>query len=169
MQTALLVLRLLESFNPKLRCTSHMKSEDFLARHNLAWVINGYQRLWKAIIRWYHNARNDLAENITHIFLHFLKSLRAYSEQERSQSDLLRSDIELSRTWLRCMSDVMKLDDFNQMHSLQAGLSSFFWDTAKTYRDSKLVECLEHIFLPTVIDTRKSPIFESFNPVFQVF
>lgn len=86
-----------------------------------------------------------------------------------SQPDLLGSDIELSQIWLRCVSDVMKLDDFSQMHSLQAGLGPFILYITEASKDSKMFECLESTFFPTVIDTKKSLVFESFNLAFKVF
>lgn len=146
-----------------------MKSEGLLARQNLAWIINGYNRLWKIILNWHDCTRASVTESTTPIFLQFLQSLRTYSEQEMSQPDLLGSDIELSQIWLRCVSDVMKLNDFSQMHPLQAGLSPFILYITEASKDSKMFECLESTFFPTVIDTKKSLVFESFNLAFKVF
>lgn len=145
-----------------------MKSEGLLARQNLAWIINAYSRLWRIILNWHDYTRASASEVITPIFLQFLNSLRSFSEQEISQPDLLGSNIELSQIWLRCVSDVMNLDEFNQMHSLQAGLSPFILYIAEASKDSKMLECLENTFLPTVLDTKKSLVFESFNPAFKV-
>lgn len=146
-----------------------MKREKFLIRQNLAWVLNGYQRLWKVILNWYQNPGSAAVDSTSRAALQFLTSLEPYREQESSRSGPLQSDMEFSQMWLRCLSEAFRLDDLCQMSALQLGLSSFLCRLSEaTNGPNMLAECMDHTLLPVLIDVKKGTIFRALDPELQV-
>lgn len=168
-QAITLALRLLNSFRPSFTCNPCMKREDFLARQSLAWILNGYQRLWKVTLSLYQNAGSAALDSTSWIVLQFLTSLEPKSEQESFPPDPLQSDIEFLQTWLQCLSEAFSLDGFSQMPALQLGLSSFLCRIIEaTKGPNMLAECMSYTLLPVLIDIRKNPMFLTFDSDLQV-
>lgn len=146
-----------------------MKREGLLARQNLAWILNGYQRLWKVFLNLHQNTGSSALDSTSWIALQFLKSLESESELKSSRSDPLLSDIEFSQTWLQCLSDAFRLDGFSQMPALQLGLSSFLCHLNEATKDpNMLVECMNYTLLPVLINIRKDSMFLALDSNLQV-
>lgn len=168
-QAIILALRLLNSFRPSFTCNPCMKRETLLARQNLAWILNGYRRLWKVTLSLHQNTGSAALDSTSWIALQFLISLEPRSEQESSRSGPLQSDIEFSQTWLQCLSEAFSLDGFGQMPALQLGLSSFLCRLSEaTKGPNMLVECMSYTLLPVLVDIRKNSMFLTFNSDLQV-
>lgn len=136
-----------------------MKHEDLLARQNLAWILNGYQRLWKVILNLHQNTVSSALDSTSWIALQFLASLQSKSELESFRSGL-QSDIELLQTWLQCLSEAFRLDGFSQMPDLQLGLSSFLCHLDEATKDPNMpVDCMNYTLLPVLINIRKDSMF----------
>lgn len=165
----ILALQLLNSCRPSFTCNPCMKRENLLARQNLAWILNGYQRLWKVTVSLHQNTGSAALDSTSWIVLQFLTSLEPKGEQESFRSGPLQSDIELSQTWLQCLSEAFSLDGFGQMPALQLGLSSFLCRLIEaTKGPNMLAECMSYTLLPVLIDIRKKSMFLTFDPGLQV-
>lgn len=166
-QAIILSLRLLDSFHPKFRYSLYSGSGDLLS--NLAWILNGYQRLWRIILNCCPNPESAASESRTRVVLQFLTSLQNYCEQEPSRSGWLQSDLGFSQTWLQCLSEIFKLNDFYQQPTFQIELSSFFCGIIETSKNpDMLFGGIRYSLLPTLIDLKRDPVFQNLEPELQV-
>ncbi|KAL5686373.1 hypothetical protein EMGR_002870 [Emarellia grisea] len=59
-QTITLALRLLDSFVPKRAFHSHTSIKDPTLHQDLAWILNGIERLWRITHRWARTSMDDI-------------------------------------------------------------------------------------------------------------
>lgn len=165
----IIALRLLTSFSSKPKYSLSMRSEDLVARQNLAWIMNSYQRLWRVILNWHQSTEATAFDNTSWTFLQFLTSFRTYCEQEPSRSGILSPDMELTRTWIQFLGEIFGLKSFNQMPALQLGLSPFLCCLQEASKSScMLLQYVEYTILPALIDIKRDAVYKTLEPELQV-
>ncbi|OJJ33117.1 hypothetical protein ASPWEDRAFT_174541 [Aspergillus wentii DTO 134E9] len=167
-QAVILAIRLLDCLGPNNQASPFLKNNDSIPRQNLAWVLNGYQRLWKVILSWLQDSRSDGLESKTRVTLQFLTCIKRYCDDGPSISGFLSTDMELTSTWLQCLSEVLTLNTLVQMPSLQLEMNHFIVSLTKAVRVSELLaKALENTFLQALIGATKDTAFNSLNPRLQ--
>lgn len=164
-----IALRLLNSFSSNPKYSLRMRSEDIVTRQRLAWIMNSYQRLWKVILSWHQSTGAAAFNSTAWTFLQFLTSFRTYCEQEPSRSGILSPDMELTRTWLQFLGEILGLKSFNQMPALQLGLNPFLCGLQEASESScMLLRYVEYTILPALIDIKRDAVYKALEPELQV-
>lgn len=164
-----IALRLLTSFSSKPKYSLSVRSEDLVARQNLAWIMNSYQRLWRVILSWHQSTRATAPDSTAWVFLQFLTSFRTYCEQEPSRSGILSPDMKLTRTWLQFLGEIFGLKSFNRMPALQLGLSPFLCGLQEASKSScMLLRYVEYTIFPALIDIKRDAVYKVLEPELQV-
>lgn len=159
----MLAAHLLDSFNPISKAGSHVGGIH-VARQDLAWVLNGYQRLWRVTSTWLHNTGSDTMDAQSQICAHFLECLSRLCNHE------LSIPCSLSCNWPQMLAEILTVDGLDQMAALQHQLGRLLDILAEMPGRSKMfARHMEDIMLPTLIFIKnKSSVFEILEPVLQV-
>lgn len=129
-----LVVHLLDCFKP-----DHCKSSPWkpkidagLVRHNLAWILNGLQRLWSISFRWLLNADPDDLEDQARMCLQVLEHIGTLSD--RGVFSLL--DTQLAYGLLQILDEVLVLEHLSRLQILHLEVSRLIVKFADCIRDS---------------------------------
>jgi serine/threonine-protein kinase ATR len=151
-QAFTVVCALLDSFSPKATIESFEKRRDLVLRQNLSWVLNGYTRLRKVIVKWLQSAGSQLAPVEEDTCLQFLAFTRRLCVS-RSLSPALPSDMSLASTWAQCLSDLVYPSIINSFLAMQVEISKCLDEFVQTTRQSNSsAQLLREVFLPVVAE-----------------
>lgn len=169
-QAISLILQLLDAFIPSPESSVHMNKKDSFIQQSCAWVSNGYQRLWKIVLRWLKTTGPDSPQCKAQVPLQFLASIQRHCNRESSLSALVSSKMDFTRILLQSLAELLALDALRQIPALQLGLSQFFDNLAENLgRSEVFVTCMGDILLPTLIDIKtKHFVFQALEPCLQV-
>ncbi|KAL4902881.1 hypothetical protein BDW74DRAFT_169409 [Aspergillus multicolor] len=153
-EAVLLTLNLLDSF------TKQASSPDigFGIRQNLAWVLNGYQRLWGVFSSWLRRSNLNIDESRVEICLHFLTSIRTFCFREASSATELAYDLP------QMLGDILSLGYLSHSQSLQLELCRFIDDIANVTDRTTSTRGLFH----PLTEAMKKPTFKALEPHLQV-
>ncbi|KAE8338953.1 hypothetical protein BDV24DRAFT_137247 [Aspergillus arachidicola] len=149
-----LTFRLLDSFRAGNDNPPFVASKNSVTRQNVAWVLNGYQRLWTLIFHWFQSPQPDLIENTISASLQFVICIRSCCDQGVSSP----SEIELMYGLLRILEDIFAMDKLYQFSTLQSELSQLldtFTNRVKYTR--ALLHCLRATIFPALSGLTKMP------------
>ena len=151
-QAFTLALMLLDSFSPKATIESLEKRRLLILRQNLSWVLNGYNRLRKVLVKWLQSARSKLTSNEEETCLQLLASTRRLCVS-RSTSPALASDMGLASTWAQCLSDLIYPSISHSFLAMQIQISEYLDEFVQTTRQSILsTQLLREIILPALAE-----------------
>lgn len=166
-QTITLALRLLDSFVPKRAFHSHTSIKDPILHQDLAWILNGIERLWRITHRWARTSMDDI-EIKSRICMQFTSSLHIYRSLEPDISGLLSPQSGLARPWVQICNDLVTLS-LIQMPHLQAELGRLLDELIDASQPRlEVVTQFRAALLPTMIDFKSKGTIQSFEPGFQV-
>ncbi|KAF7183700.1 hypothetical protein CNMCM7691_004050 [Aspergillus felis] len=166
-QTLTLALRLLDSFVPKRAIHSHTSIKDPTLHQDLAWIINGIERLWKITHRWVRASIDDI-EIKSRICMQFTSSLHIFRSLEPDISGLLSPRSGLARPWVQICSELVILSQLIQMPRLQAELGRLLDGLIDASQHRlEVVTQLRAALLPTMIEFKSKATIQSFEPGFQ--
>ncbi|KAJ5300562.1 uncharacterized protein N7443_005564 [Penicillium atrosanguineum] len=147
-----LALMLLDSFSPKTTIESLEKRRVLILRQNLSWVINGYNRLRKVLVKWLQTARSKLTSDEEETCLQLLASIRRLCVP-RSTSPALPSDMGLASTWAQCLSDLIYPSISHSFLAMQVEISNYLDEFVQTTRQSNTsAQLLREIILPILAE-----------------
>ncbi|KAH1524885.1 hypothetical protein KXX18_005015 [Aspergillus fumigatus] len=165
-QTITLALRLLDSFVPKRAFHSHTSIKDPTLHQDLAWILNGIERLWRITHRWARTSMDDI-EIKSRICMQFTSSLHIYRSLEPDISGLLSPQSGLARPWVQICNDLVTLS-LIQMPHLQAELGRLLDELIDASQPRlEVVTQFRAALLPTMIDFKSKGTIQSFEPGFQ--
>ncbi|KAH1631570.1 hypothetical protein KXX59_006348 [Aspergillus fumigatus] len=165
-QTITLALRLLDSFVPKRAFHSHTSIKDPTLHQDLAWILNGIERLWRITHRWARTSMDDI-EIKSRICMQFTSSLHIYRSLEPDISGLLSPQSGLARPWVQICNDLVTLS-LIQMPHLQAELGRLLDELIDASQPRlEVVTQFRAALLPTIIDFKSKGTIQSFEPGFQ--
>ncbi|KAL4915148.1 hypothetical protein BDW62DRAFT_203876 [Aspergillus aurantiobrunneus] len=148
-------LSLLDSFLVQMKGPIPFPNSASRIRQNLAWILNGYQRLWNVLSSWLWSANLDNLDSKVEICSRFLTSMRMYCLCETP------SEMEIAYGFLQALSDILTSDVLDHSPSLQLHLGKFIDDLADipdfTDRRVKYITKL----LPPLTDATKKTTFIS--------
>ncbi|KAJ6104203.1 hypothetical protein N7523_010523 [Penicillium sp. IBT 18751x] len=151
-QAFTLALLLLDSFSPKVTIESLEKRRVLILRQNLSWVLNGYNRLRRVLVKWLQSARSKLDSNEEETCLQFLASSRRFCVS-RSTSPALASDIGLASTWAHCLSELIYPSISHAFLTMQGQISDYLDEFMQTTRHSgSSAQLLREIILPALAE-----------------
>ncbi|KAF7586889.1 serine/threonine-protein kinase M1 [Aspergillus hancockii] len=159
-------LRLLDSFRPNRDSLSCMVNKDSAIRQHAAWILNGYQRLWKIAFRWLQSAQKDTIESNSNDCLQFVSRIQTYC----SQRVFSPSEMELTYGLLRILEDIITMDKLCQLSTLQRGLGLLL-DTFANHLEytGALVKCIRTTVFPALDSVRNIPCrFQAFETQLQI-
>lgn len=166
-QAITLALRLLDSFVPKRAFHSHTSIKDPTLHQDLAWILNGIERLWRITHRWARTSMDDI-EIKSRICMQFTSSLHIYRSLEPDISGLLSPQSGLARPWVQICNDLVTLG-LIQMPHLQAELGRLLDELIDASQPRlEVVTQFRAALLPTMIDFKSKGTIQSFEPGFQV-
>lgn len=143
---------LLDSFSPKATIESLQKRRDLVLRQNLSWVLNGYTRLRKVLVKWLQSAGSKLTPAEEETCLQFLAFIRRLCVS-RSLAPAQPSDMSFASTWAQCLSDLVYLSISNSFLAMQIEISKCLDEFVQTTRQSNSsAQLLREIFLPVVAE-----------------
>ncbi|RDW67089.1 protein kinase MEC1 [Aspergillus mulundensis] len=153
-KAVLLTLKLLDSF------TTQASAPDigFSVRQNLAWIFNGYQRLWGVFSSWFRRPSLDIIESKVEICSRFLTSVRTFCFRETSFA------MEIAYDFPQMLGDILSSGLLDHSQSLQLELCRFIDDI------TNLTDCTKSIrglFLP-LTEAMKKATFKALEPHLQV-
>lgn len=159
-----LALRLLDVFNPSFKACYHTTGKSYVIRQDLAWALNGYQRLWKAVSTWIKGIGPDAMQANVQISAQFARFARRFCNQESSLPTSVTS------TWLHALAELLTLDNLSQMPALQFELGHLFDSLAETSDRPKIFfRHMGNTILPTLVHIKdRETTFDSFEPFFKV-
>ncbi|KAE8374326.1 protein kinase [Aspergillus bertholletiae] len=161
-----LTFHLLDSFRADNANTPFTASKNSVIRQNVAWVLNGYQRLWTLMLHWLQNPQPGLIENMISTSLQFVISIRSCC----NKGVFSPSEIELIYGLLRILEDIFALDKLCQFSTLQSELSQLL-DTFTNRINSTwaLLQCLRTTIFPALRGLANMPDrFETLETKLQV-
>lgn len=163
-QATILALRLLDCFSPSSKACLHAAGKDYVIRQDLAWVLNGYQRLWGAVSTWIQDTGSDAMQSKDQISSRFVGYARRFCNQESSLPS------SMSNTWLHVLAETVMLDNLSQMPALQRELGHLFDSLAEMPERSKIfLRRMGNIILPTLTHIKdRNTAFDTFEPFFKV-
>ncbi|KAJ0422527.1 hypothetical protein BJY00DRAFT_69114 [Aspergillus carlsbadensis] len=130
-------------------------------RQNLAWILDGYQRLWNVASNWLQNSIADIIEPKVEICSRFLTSIWLCWLSEVS------SEMELAYDFIETLVNMSFTDILIHSPILQLELGQFIDDSTKllgcTGRHLKCITRLQ----PSLSDAIKRPAFQSLEPNLQ--
>lgn len=151
-QAFTLTFTLLDSFSPKVTTESLEKRQDLILRQNLPWVLNGYNRLRKVLVRWLRSTGSKLTPEEKKACLQFLASTRRLCVC-RSSGPTLPSDMSLASTWAQCISELIYPSISSSFPAMQVELSNYLDEFVQAARQSKSsAQLLREIFLPALAE-----------------
>ncbi|KAJ1705311.1 phosphatidylinositol 3- and 4-kinase [Aspergillus flavus] len=149
-----LTFRLLDSFRAGNDNPPFVASKNSVTRQNVAWVLNGYQRLWTLIFHWFQSPQPDLIENKISASLQFVICIRSCCDQGVSSP----SEIELMYGLLRILEDIFAMDKLYQFSSLQSELSQLLDTFTNRIKYTRaLFHCLRTTIFPALSGLTKMP------------
>lgn len=149
---------LLECFGLRIATQSTARGREFILRQNLPWVLNGYKRLRKVVVRWLQSAKFTLAPSEEQAVLSFLTSTRSLCISQPSQPPSL-SDMGLISLWIQCLSEIIWPSITCQSPALQTSLSRFLDELTSESTPSKpFVETMRENFLPVLREIHEQDI-----------
>lgn len=151
-QVVSLAILLLDSFGPKamLQGQGPVKGRDFVLRQNLPWVLNGYNRLRRVVVKWLQRTEPELAQSEERIVLEFLSSTHRMCVPQFSAPVLL-SDMSLTATWIQCLGELIYPSITCQSSTLQVVLADYLDEVVQTSRQLKLSDqSLKETFFPVL-------------------
>ena len=136
-QTIFLAIMLLDSIGQKQICQKFPKRQGVSLRQYLPFVLNGYNRLRKLIVRWLQKATPTSIPTQEQVSLQFLESFNRLCELNAFVSPML-SHVSLSSTWIQCLGDFLPLVVAKPWPACQTRLSQFLneWLQARQSRSS---------------------------------
>jgi len=151
-QAFALTSMLLDSFNPKVTIGSLEKRRNHILRQNLPWMLNGYNRLRKVLVRWLQSAGSEVTPEKEEAGLHFLASTRRLCVSP-SSAPAVTSDISLASTWAQCLSELICPSISNSFPAMQSELSNCLGEFVQATRQTKSsAQLLREIFLPALAE-----------------
>lgn len=161
-----LTFRLLDSFRAGNDNPPFVASKNSVTRQNVAWVLNGYQRLWTLIFHWFQSPQPDLIENKISASLQFVICIRSCCDQGVSSP----SEIELMYGLLRILEDIFAMDKLYQFSSLQSELSQLLDTFTNRIKYTRaLFHCLRTTIFPALSGLTKMPCrFQTLETQLQV-
>ncbi|KAE8348829.1 protein kinase [Aspergillus coremiiformis] len=158
-----LALHLLDSF--RANRDGHSICKNSAIRHNVAWILNGYQRLWNITFHWLQSVQLD-----TECKISACSQFVAYTRSYCKQGVLSPSEIELTYGLLRIMERIFTMDKLSHLTALQRELGDLL--DAFTHRSgytTALIKCLRMTIFPAISGVSKMPgRFHAFGIHFQV-
>lgn len=143
-----LAILLLDSFGPKAMMQGTVRGRDFALRQNLPWVLNGYNRLRRVLVRWLQRTESTLTPDEEQVSLLLLASTRRLCGPQSSVAVLL-PDMGLNFSWAQCLSELICPSINRQSPTLQIELSHVVNEVVQWSEQSKSsVQPLREIFLP---------------------
>lgn len=160
------LLQLLDSMVPP---ASLWNNTAPIIRQNLAWALNGYQRLWKIIIHWIQTTGPSNFQYKSQLSIRFLTCTQRCHDAYSSLGRIVSLDIKVTCVWLRSLADLLSLELFRQEPALQAAFCQFVDSIGELAQQSTVIKaCIEDILLPTLWDIKSDDIlFGTFQSSFQ--
>lgn len=155
-QAVTVTILFLESFNSRIITQSTAQGREFILRQNLPWVLNGYNRLRKVVVRWLQKTKSTLTPDEEQITLSFLTSTRCLCFPQSSQPASL-SDMGLISIWIQCLSDLISPSIVCQSSALQISLSRFL-DELTGALSWSFVKSLRENFIPILSELNEQDI-----------
>lgn len=147
-RAATLAILLLDSFGPMAMMQGTVRGRDFALRQNLPWVLNGYNRLRRVLVRWLQITKSTLTTDEERVSLLLLTSTRRLCAPQSSVAVLL-PDMGLNFSWAQCLSELIWPCINRQSPTLQIELSRFVDEVVQWSEQSKSsIQPLREIFLP---------------------
>ncbi|KAF7116577.1 hypothetical protein CNMCM5793_005058 [Aspergillus hiratsukae] len=166
-QVLTIALRLLDSFVPKRATHRHMSIKDHTLHQDLAWIMNGIERLWKITHSWVRASIDDI-EIRSRICMQFTSSLHIFCSLEPDISGLLSPRSGLARPWVQTCSELVTLSQLIQMPQLQADLGRLLNGLLDASQHGlEVVTQLRAALSPTMIEFKSKGTIHSFEPGFQ--
>ncbi|PTU20188.1 hypothetical protein P175DRAFT_0502334 [Aspergillus ochraceoroseus IBT 24754] len=158
---AIVSLSLFDSFLPRQSVGFPCANKSPSVRQNLAWVLNGYLRLWKVIFSWLQNPSTDNVETKAQVCSQFLISVRSSCPFGSS------SEIEIAPDFLQIIGDILEWENLSDFSSLQLTLSQCIDELANfsDYTEKRLRSI--RTLLTSLGDAAKRPSFQSLDPHLQ--
>ncbi|KAL4923269.1 protein kinase MEC1 [Aspergillus undulatus] len=154
----LLALSLLDSFIAR-RPVLARKTPN--ARQNLAWVLNGYQRVWRVLFGWLRSSGLHNLELKVEVCLHFLTSIRMCWACEALP------DTGITYGFLQTLGDILSLDYLDHSLTLQIELSQCLDDLTSPHEcTERRLRCIRRL-LPSLTNATKKTTFTSLEPHLQ--
>lgn len=137
-QAVSLAVLLVDSFGPKamIQGQGPAKGRDFILRQNLPWVLNGYNRLRRVVVRWLQRMEPGLAQSEERVLLQFLASTHRLCVPQ-SSAPVLLSDMSLTATWIQCLGELIHASISLQSSTLQTVLSDCLNEVLRQLKQSK--------------------------------
>ncbi|EAA61621.1 hypothetical protein AN6975.2 [Aspergillus nidulans FGSC A4] len=117
-----LILALLESFVVPESSPTSVPDKASIVRQNLAWILNGYERLWNVLSSWLRSPSLDNLKSKVELCSHFLTSIRPYCFYGSSFATEIAYDVP------RMLGDILSLNYLDHYPSLQLNTSQFIDD-----------------------------------------
>lgn len=142
------------------------KSTTGFVRHNLAWVLNGYQRLWSFSFRWLQSADLDGFEKQARICLQILSHIG--SLHDCGAFSLLETQ------WvygiIQILDEVLVVEHLDQLRILHPEVSRLILGVAGCVGDSgSLPRITKHTLSPRISEIKRVPsLLQSLDPQLQV-
>ncbi|CBF79340.1 protein kinase MEC1 [Aspergillus nidulans FGSC A4] len=156
-----LILALLESFVVPESSPTSVPDKASIVRQNLAWILNGYERLWNVLSSWLRSPSLDNLKSKVELCSHFLTSIRPYCFYGSSFATEIAYDVP------RMLGDILSLNYLDHYPSLQLNTSQFIDDLCLPDNCTEgRVKCLRGLLSP-LSDTLKKATFESLEPHLQ--
>ncbi|KAL4888524.1 UVSB PI-3 kinase [Aspergillus ambiguus] len=149
---------LLDSLSPN---TSNLASA--VARQNHAWVLNGYQRLWRPLFRWLQVSDTSAAVSKDHVCSQFLARVQLCY----TRLSPLSTQTELTHDLILMLGRLLTLDNLDQLPTSQLQLSQVISDLTVSLGYDLLVICGKAAVLPTVEELQKKDVFPLLEPQLQ--
>ncbi|KAL4877252.1 hypothetical protein BJY04DRAFT_230764 [Aspergillus karnatakaensis] len=153
--TFLLSLCLLDPFMDPITGHCPFGNRTSIARNNISWALNGYQRLWSLVSSWLRAPGSDSIQSKAEVCLRFLTSMRPYVLEE----PIFESAVVDCLT--RIIDGIMSSECLSHTPALQLELSQIIDALAEHARlADKCVKCIRRL-LPAFSDAHKKTTFGS--------
>ncbi|KAL4956177.1 hypothetical protein BDW69DRAFT_181790 [Aspergillus filifer] len=156
----LLTLGLLDSFI--VRASDHpLPNKASIIRQNLAWVLNGYQRIWNVLAGWLRGSNLHDLEIKIEICIHFLTSLRMYWASEAT------CEMEATYDFFPTLGDLLTSEYLDHSPSIQIQLSQLIGEITKPSGSTNRRPGNIRRLLPHLRAAATKPTFTSLQPNLQ--
>ncbi|KAL4785846.1 hypothetical protein BJX76DRAFT_366638 [Aspergillus varians] len=153
----LVTLSLLDSF--LVRMADHISCPNKASgiRQNLAWILNGYQRLWGVLSSWLRSSNLDNIDSKAELCTRFLTSTRTCCLCETS------SEMEITCDFFKTLGDILSSDYLDKCPSLQLKMAQFIDDSINFPNcTERQLKCIRRL-LPSLSDAMKKTTFKSLD------
>lgn len=155
---------MLDSLSPRNSGPSSTFKDSSVARQNHAWVLNGYQRLWKPLFRWLQVpvAATESKDRICSQFVSRVKLCYMHLS-------LLSTQTELASDLIHMLGRLLTLDILNQLPASQLQLGQVISDLTTYLKHTELlVICGKAAILPTLQQLQKRDFYPLLETQLQV-